>query len=329
MNSITARQDNTTSGNDAWSGFEMWYYAPSVPAAVIFAIIFVALTTYHAILLFRRRTWFCIPFLVGGCFEIIGYIGRALAHNNTHSVPIFAMQSLCLLLAPILFAASIYMALGRIIRAVDGETYSFIRVNWMTKIFVAGDVFCFLIQSTGGGLLAGANTKSAIDLADNLTLGGLILQIVIFLFFLSAAIMFHMKMHKLPTAAALNGPLGEHAGLRGGLFGRLTWKKLMLSLYVTSVFITVRNLFRVVEYGMGWGSYLLTNEWSLYVFDGVLMILVLTIGITWYHPELSKGNKAVAATSQVHRLESGNSTMRGQHDHHLLKNQHDEIRPWS
>lgn len=329
MNSIIARQDNTTSADDAWAGFEMWYYDPSVPAAVIFAIIFIALTSYHAYLLFRRRTWFCIPFLVGGCFEIIGYIGRALAHNNTHSVPIFAMQSLCLLLAPILFAASIYMALGRIIRAVDGENYCFIRVNWMTKIFVGGDIFCFLIQSTGGGLLSAANTNSAIDLADNITLSGLILQIVIFLFFLAAAFTFHMRMHKQPTSAALDGPLGEHTGLKGGRLGKLTWKKLMISLYITSVLITVRNLFRVIEYGMGWDSYLLTNEWVLYVFDGVLMVLVLTIGITWYNPEMSKKNIPIVANGEVHRLESGQSPTGGRRNHRTTKNQHDEIRPWS
>jgi hypothetical protein len=59
------------------------------------------------------------------------------------------MQSLLLLLAPALFAASIYMVLGRIIRLTDGEAYSLIRVSRLTKIFVAGDVLSFLVQSTG------------------------------------------------------------------------------------------------------------------------------------------------------------------------------------
>jgi hypothetical protein len=61
----------------------------------------------------------------------------------------YVMQSSLLLIAPALFAASIYMTLGRIIVLVNGEKYSIIRVNWLTKIFVAGDVLSFLMQSSG------------------------------------------------------------------------------------------------------------------------------------------------------------------------------------
>lgn len=59
------------------------------------------------------------------------------------------MQELLLLLAPALFAASIYMVLGRIILLVDGEKSSVIRSKWLTKLFVAGDVLSFLVQSAG------------------------------------------------------------------------------------------------------------------------------------------------------------------------------------
>ena len=61
----------------------------------------------------------------------------------------YVMQSTLLLVAPALFAASIYMELGRIITLVRGEKLAIIRVNWMTKIFVAGDVLSFLMQASG------------------------------------------------------------------------------------------------------------------------------------------------------------------------------------
>ena len=54
-----------------------------------------------------------------------------------------------LLLAPALFAASIYMILGRIILLVEGEAHSIIKRRWLTKIFVAGDVVCFLLLAGG------------------------------------------------------------------------------------------------------------------------------------------------------------------------------------
>lgn len=329
MNYLIVRQDASGSGDDAWAGFKLWYYTPSIPAAVIFAILFIALTSYHTLLLVRRRTWFCIPFLVGGLFEIIGYIARALAHNNKESVPIYTMQSLCLLLAPILFAASIYMILGRIVRVVHGEEYSLIRVNWLTKIFVGSDIFCFMIQGAGGGMLSTANTKSAVDRGNNIILGGLILQILIFLFFLTVAFTFQRRMQRQPTAAALNGPLGEHNGVRGGRFKTLTWKKLLIGLYLTSILITIRNLFRVIEYGMGWDSYLLTHEWVLYLFDGLLMVFVLVVCVMWYNPNISKRNPRTTMGREEHSLTGGVQTAERQRQTQIPKQDNDRSGPWS
>lgn len=83
--------------------------------------------------------------------EFIGYIGRALSASQTPDWTLgpYIMQSVLLLVAPALFAASIYMYLGRLIVLVRGEKFSVIRVGWMTKIFVAGDVLSFLMQSLG------------------------------------------------------------------------------------------------------------------------------------------------------------------------------------
>ena len=310
--------------DDGWADFKLWHYTPNIPAAIIFTIAFLVFTGYHGFLLIRRRTWFCIPFVVGGALEVIGYIGRAMAHGNTDSVPIYTMQTLCLLLAPILFAASIYMILGRIIRALNGEQHSFIRVNWLTKIFVGGDVFCFMLQGAGGGLLSVAKDQAGIDRGNNIILGGLVLQILIFLVFLSVALMFQLRLRKRPTPASLDGPLGSKSSTKSGRFGTLTWTKLMLGLYATSILITVRNLFRVIEYGMGWGSYLLSNEWPLYVFDGLLMVMVLAVCIMWYNPAISKNNYAGPAR-EVHNLESGQTTRPA----NMSKNERGGSQPWS
>ncbi len=61
----------------------------------------------------------------------------------------YVIQTLLLLVAPALFAASIYMTLGRIIVGVDGESYSMIKKKWLTKVFVTSDVLSFLIQLGG------------------------------------------------------------------------------------------------------------------------------------------------------------------------------------
>ena len=83
--------------------------------------------------------------------EISGYLVRAYEHSETPNWTIspYAAQSLLLLLAPNLFAASVYMTFGRLVRLTKGESLTIIKPQYMTKIFVSGDVISFLIQCGG------------------------------------------------------------------------------------------------------------------------------------------------------------------------------------
>lgn len=92
---------------------------------------------------------FLTAILTNSPVQIIGYICRVIAYNNLSSVPIYAMQSVLILLAPPLYAASVYMVLGRLVRYLHAEDLSLVPVKWMTKIFVSGDVFSFLLQAGG------------------------------------------------------------------------------------------------------------------------------------------------------------------------------------
>lgn len=62
----------------------------------------------------------------------------------------YIIQSLLILLGPALFAGSIYMVLGRLIRVLDAQDYSLIRVKWLTKLFLLGDILSIFGQ--GGGV---------------------------------------------------------------------------------------------------------------------------------------------------------------------------------
>jgi hypothetical protein len=59
------------------------------------------------------------------------------------------MQTLLVLLAPTLYAASIYMVLGRVVTFLHGQHLSYVPVRLMTKIFVLGDVLSFILQGAG------------------------------------------------------------------------------------------------------------------------------------------------------------------------------------
>ena len=174
------------------------------------------------------------------------------------------MQSLLILLAPILFAASVYMYLGRIIVAVGGEKHSLIPIRFLTKTFVAGDVTCFIIQGAGGGVMSGSKSSSDAKLGERIILAGLILQIVIFFLFIAVAAIFHLRMP------------------RNSWHGQIPWQRSLAGLYAVSLLIATRNTVRAVEYGMGSTGYLLTHEWIVFVFDGAMMALVLIICLSWY-----------------------------------------------
>ncbi|KAL1651512.1 hypothetical protein SLS61_005464 [Didymella pomorum] len=250
--------------------YVLWPYTPSVAGGAIAAIVFALLTCAHVFRLVKNRTWFCIPFVIGALFETIGYAARAAAHSDTVSKTPYIIQSVLILIAPILFAASIYMILGRLIMRTDSANYSLVRAKWVTKIFVTGDVFCFFIQSGGAGMLVQAKDKDGVKMGENIILGGLILQILIFLFFVIIAGTWHRRLETRPTAASADIP----------------WQKMVRFLYAASAFITIRNMCRVVEYAMG------KHEWPLYIYDCLMMIATLAVCITWYDPNIKPGRKS-------------------------------------
>lgn len=55
----------TTSSSDGGIDFALYRYTPSIVAAVIFAVIFLIITILHGIRLWRHRTYFFVPFIIG------------------------------------------------------------------------------------------------------------------------------------------------------------------------------------------------------------------------------------------------------------------------
>lgn len=198
---------------------------------------------------------------------MVGYAARAVAEHKTEQLMPYVIQSVFILVSPALFAASVYMVLGRVIRSVRGEAHSVIPVKWLTKIFVAGDVVSFMVQASGAGIMVTADNMKT---GESIIIGGLFVQIVIFGIFAITAAIFHLRYRR-------NNSLAEVS------YRDDSWQKIMVMLYAVSVLIMIRSVFRVIEYIMGHDGYLLKNEWTLYVFDGVLMFGVMVL-FAWTFP---------------------------------------------
>lgn len=147
----------------------------------------------------KHVLWIMLPFLLGGGFEFVGYIGRAMSSADPTSLQPYIIQSILLLVAPALYAATLYMCLGRLIERLDCERYSIIPLKYLTKIFVVGDVLSFFMQSGGGGIMASGKTLSSMKTGENVIIGGLIVQVVFFGMFMVVEVIFHYRVLKHPN----------------------------------------------------------------------------------------------------------------------------------
>ncbi|PVI00573.1 RTA1-domain-containing protein [Periconia macrospinosa] len=276
-------------------------YKPSKAAAIAFLALFTLTTLLHTYQIYKRRTWYFIPFVVGGVFEILGFVGRILSTNDIWALSPFIMQSLLLLIAPALFAASIYIILGRIILLTRGEKHSVIRQKWLTKFFVIGDVLSFVVQGGGGGIQS-AGSLELLHAGEKIIVAGLFIQLAFFGFFIVVAGLFHWRLVRAnpsPSTKGFRSPnpqtgpepsprrLSQSSASPNFLnefnIHDLPWKRHIYALYVASALIMMRSVFRVVEYLQGNNGYLLRHEVYLYIFDGALMAAVMIL-FNWIHP---------------------------------------------
>ena len=282
--------------------FILYHYSPTLVGAVHFIIFFSASTLLHAIQLARFQAWFMLPVILGGiceylpsnfsisffndqhvAVELTAYICRSISHSSPQSLTPFIISSILALVAPALFAATIYMTLGRIMRLLHAEHHSLIHVQRLTKTFVLFDVLSFFMQSGGGGLQAAKKHQSR-HIGQILVLVALFLQVIVFGLFVVVAAVFHKRLSRQPT------PKSQ---------GSLPWKRHMAGLYTTSGLILLRNVIKIVEYIQGYDGYINHHEWFLYVFDAVPMFAVMVVMGIVYAPLLLVQGKKKTSVGEV------------------------------
>jgi hypothetical protein len=179
--------------------------------------------------------------------EVAGFGARAGATFQTDKIMPYIIQSLFILLPPIFFAATIYMCLGRVIRLLQADHLSPIKPAKLTKTFVGFDALSFLVQCNSSPLqTAGENSKVLPKVGQALVLVGLTIQLVAFSVFFWYVDKFAGRIKARPTQESSRVDQ--------------SWREVMKLLYVTSLLIIVRSIFRFIEYAMGQNGYLLSNE---------------------------------------------------------------------
>lgn len=238
-------------------------------------------------------------FAFGGLFQALGYLLRILCHQDTSSIALFVLQNVFIVLAPVLYAASIYMCLGAIIVSQhprDGEAVlSPLRARWVSWGFLAADWVALNVVGGGAGMAAADDSGKA-DVGRVVVLVGLGWQCLVLVVFLGVGGWWGSGMVRAEKGKANGGPVSMSATLLGvgqderqdgeGIVAEVEvpppWRTGLRMLGVCSVLILVRSVFRFVEYVQGVDGYLLSNEWPLYVFDAGLMLVVQVVYVAWF-----------------------------------------------
>jgi hypothetical protein len=116
--------------------------------------------------------------------------------------------------------------------------------------------------------------------AKAVVLVGLLLQVAFFGFFLVNGLTFWFRMRN--SGKEMSNPV--------------PWQKHTVVLFVTSIFILGRCIFRVVEYAEGTHGNVMSHEAYMYILDAGFMLIVM-LAFHFYHPSevnaLLKEGKAV------------------------------------
>ncbi|RMY78150.1 hypothetical protein D0863_00880 [Hortaea werneckii] len=185
--------------------------------------------------------------------ETGGYYARQWAHNSIRLSDPYLMQLFLLIGAVPLISAAVYMTLPRFNTSRSAP-------SWISKIYILIDIACLALQIMGTVTLAYGEGRKQQENAVYYIAGGLIIQLLAFLFFVFMAV----RVEK---------------GLKAEGVGVLYF----WALYGVSALIILRNAIRVIEFLQGTDGTIASKEAYLYVFDAVPMFLVVLI-LAVLHP---------------------------------------------
>lgn len=200
-----------------------------------------------------------------------------MLYQNPFNKPGFQIQIVCLILGPAFNSAAIYVTLKRIVQ-IFGPEYSLIKPKKYTIIFIVCDVVSLVLQGTGGGIAATADTDiKKRDRGTNLMIIGICWQVFTLTIF--GAVVGHY-LWKRRRAIRAGHPLSSEAR------SVLADKKFKLFVFgVASAFaaVFIRCVYRVPELAEGWGSSIMRDEPTYIALEGV-MISYATLVQTGFHP---------------------------------------------
>ncbi|KAM0334017.1 hypothetical protein ACHAQA_001037 [Verticillium albo-atrum] len=263
-----------------------YHYLPSQEAGWTFVVLFGLAVVVHIFLLFKFRAWHFLPLVLGSIGmeisehldpamltsvpgEAFGYYGRVMAHQRPNVAGPFIIQNLLILGMAPLIAATVYMSLGRLIKALDLREHMPISPKLTTAFYIIVDIGCFISQ-VFGSIMPASGDPEGITMGRNLIIGGLIAQLVALTLFTFSNFHAHHRARRL-AMANFETPIA----LNGSRYFKIN--------YAATLAMLIRALVRGIEYLQGPDGFVMTHEVFLYVFDAAPMVFILVLYV-FVHP---------------------------------------------
>lgn len=165
-----------------------------------------------------------------------------------------------------------------------------IRLRWLSPkavsyLFLASDVLCLMIQSIGAAVALGGDGVSGAATGRALLIVGLALQLAFFALFTLVAMrvdwVYKRSVAKAagqPARVSVSETKQEQEEVGAVVLSKAgSVESAIFCLYSTIGLLSLRNVYRFVEFVQGFDGYLATNEWFFYVFDAVLILGAIVI----------------------------------------------------
>ena len=263
-------------------------YGILVAAAVIFGLQSLILTVQSL----RSRTWFLLWLVVFTACEFGGYVSFAI-FDHSPTLSSYLGQLIMIILAPNFVTLVNYVVISRVLPWAGFEPKSLLarRGNLVPAFFLSSDLLCLTLQSIGGSQLSGAHHNGQLDehkydLGKNFNLVGISLQLMFQSVFALLAIYIYVNMPDRAVKREL----------------RWTW----LCMLITMVLVSMRNIYRIVEFAGGQHSAIDQTQVPYMVLDLLLMLLtgltfiVLDLGSDWVLPARIRKAALLETAAQIH-----------------------------
>ncbi|KAF1965892.1 hypothetical protein BU23DRAFT_518969 [Bimuria novae-zelandiae CBS 107.79] len=251
-------------GMGDYSPGSKWYYAPNKAAPITFIVLFFISGILHAWQTIKHGSWrttILLPW--AAALMIAGFAVREVGAYHTDNLAYLVASTVLIMSGPPIYALINYFILSRILFYIP--YLAPMHPGRIATTFLGLDAICEILIGQGAWRMADSSrTEKERKLGADLVTASLCLQVALFGSFGLLAAWFHMRARK----------------------ARVLSKNLRIVLYVlytSATIITIRCIYRLIEYIEGWDSTIYKNEVFFWIFEAIIMFLNTAL-LNVFHP---------------------------------------------